>query len=146
MSQTNKALLLAAATKGGTLCLMAPPLALADDKCGLHVELMLWLCAVQDMKMSHTIMVSLLAAVTALCLMAPLALADDNSGLPSAWRTGIATNYGGAQDGKVCSCILHTLSAWQCHLYTLMHSYDVPHRQFVLSGYTQHWAATSGGW
>ena len=90
--------LLAAVT---ALCPMAP-LTPIDDDSGWHEELMLWLCAVQDMTMSHTIMVSLLAAVTALCLMAPLALADDNSGLPSAWRTGIATNYGGAQDGMVC--------------------------------------------
>ena len=122
------------------------PLGLADDKSGLHLELMLWLCAVQDMKMSHTIMVSLLAAVTALCLMAPLALADDNSGLPSAWRTGIATNYGGAQDGKVG--FLHSTYIVCLAMPPVYSNAFIRHASppVVLSGYTQHWSAMSGGW
>ena len=50
-----------------------------------------------------------MAAVACLLSSAPSAHADDSS-LPSDWRTGIATNYGGAQDGKAClsaQCIMH---------------------------------------
>ena len=41
----------------------------------------------------------LVAAALAACALLSLAAAQD--GLPSAWMTGIATNYGGAQDGMV---------------------------------------------
>lgn len=41
----------------------------------------------------------MVALAGAACLLASLTSADDS--LPTDWRTGIATNYGGQQDGKV---------------------------------------------
>ena len=41
----------------------------------------------------------IVAVAGAACLLASLTSADDS--LPTDWRTGIATNYGGQQDGKV---------------------------------------------
>ena len=54
----------------------------------------------------------LAAALACSCLLRH-AQADD-AGLPGEWRTGIATNYGGAQDGKArvrsLSCMLQSLA------------------------------------
>lgn len=44
---------------------------------------------------------TLLPSAAALAACALLSLAAAQDGLPSAWMTGIATNYGGAQDGMV---------------------------------------------
>ena len=53
-----------------------------------------------------------LVALAAACLLAAFTSADD-SGLPTDWRTGIATNYGGAQDGKVNNTSNDTVP-WVC--------------------------------
>ena len=44
-------------------------------------------------------MMQIIAVAGAACLLARYTSADDS--LPTEWRTGIATNYGGQQDGKV---------------------------------------------
>ena len=50
-------------------------------------------------------MMQIIAVAGAACLLMPLTSADDS--LPTDWRTGIATNYGGAQDGKVSNTTDH---------------------------------------
>ena len=66
-------------------------------------------CFVQTAEHPLT-MIYFMAMVAVACLLspAPSARADDSS-LPSDWRTGIATNYGGAQDGKACLSALYML-------------------------------------
>lgn len=59
-----------------------------------------------------------LVALAAACLLAAFTSADD-SGLPSDWRTGIATNYGGAQDGKVNNMSNDTVP-WVCTRASLL--------------------------
>lgn len=49
-----------------------------------------------------------LAAGTLFLACSLVQIAADN-GLPTAWRQGIATNYGGAQDGMV-RCLAHSYS------------------------------------
>ena len=54
-------------------------------------------CFVQTVE--HSITMFHLLALAAVAWLLSSAQADDSS-LPSDWRTGIATNYGGSQDGK----------------------------------------------
>ncbi len=56
-------------------------------------------------------MMQIIAVAGAACLLMPLTSADGS--LPSDWRTGIATNYGGAQDGKVSNTTDHQ-GVWYC--------------------------------
>ena len=52
-------------------------------------------------------MMQIIVVAGAACLLARLTRADDT--LPTEWRTGIATNYGGQQDGKVSQVSDHRM-------------------------------------